>query len=339
MRRDGVIVLGMHRSGTSAVTSALDAMGLHVGLPEELMATSWENPHGFFERRDLRRICDALLWGAGGEWWRVSGFSVEAIPASVRADTEAAIRTLGQHLDAHRPWAIKEPRLCLLLPVFEAVADRAAVVHPVRSPLEVARSLARRNGIPLCAGIALWEVYNRAAAAHARGWPRVMVDYARLVAAPADECRRIARELEAHGLEGLDPDAGPAAIHAELHRERAHSDGDFLGEPQRDLWRTLLEGDPDRVAPAPSEVVTSVLAGYEATVDAEREGQRLLLEGKSAKTTDTAADRSERERLEAELARERARLAAVYASRSWRLSRPLRSLGSLVRAGRCWRRR
>lgn len=69
-----VIVLGMHRSGTSALTGALSRMGLFVGEADHLTGSSWENPEGFFERLDARRICDALLHGSDADWWKVSGF-------------------------------------------------------------------------------------------------------------------------------------------------------------------------------------------------------------------------------------------------------------------------
>ena len=50
----GVIVLGMHRSGISAVTQLLEALGIFVGEDHDLKEKSWQNLHGFFERLDIR---------------------------------------------------------------------------------------------------------------------------------------------------------------------------------------------------------------------------------------------------------------------------------------------
>ncbi|TQE99148.1 MAG: hypothetical protein FKY71_10145 [Spiribacter salinus] len=336
MPRNGVIVLGMHRSGTSAVTSVLNAMGLGVGAADELTASSWENPNGFFERRDLRRICDALLWGTDADWWRVSDFSVAAIPASVRAENEAAIRALGQRLDAIRPWVIKEPRLCLLLPVFEPLVRQTVIVQPVRHPLEVARSLQRRNGIPLCAGIALWERYNRAALEHSRHCPRVSVDYARLVTEPETECARIADELHARGIGPLDVAAGVQRIEPALHRERAEGNDacDFIGKPQAAVWRAVADNEPASIADECGATVLDVLRTFEH----ERARIHATAQGSGEPPATDAPDqqppvdsRGEVEALCRELERERAFSRALQGSRSWRLTAPVRACGKWLR--------
>ncbi len=345
MTADGVIVTGMHRSGTSAVTSVLEALGLYVGAPEELTATSWENPRGFFERRDLRRICDGLLWGADADWWRVSGFSLDAIPESVLSEQQGTIKALADRLDAQRPWAIKEPRLCLLLPVFEALARRAVIVQPIRHPLEVAHSLMRRNGIPLCAGIALWERYNRAAATHSRGHARVTVDYARLVLEPRSECARIVEQLRGAGIGPLDPEAAVARIEPELHRERAAAasagdvpTGDFIGWPQQAVWRAIADNDMAAVEPECSASVEQVLRAYEADVDRARAADRSIRDLRDRESPQSAPDDNDRAdelvALQSALKHERARNQALLASHSWRLTAPLRRVGAVLRGKR-----
>ena len=63
-------------------------------------------------------------------------------------------------MDAHRPWFLKEPRLCVLFPIWRQVVDLPVCIHIYRNPLEVAHSLQTRNGMPIEAGLALWELYN-----------------------------------------------------------------------------------------------------------------------------------------------------------------------------------
>src|SRR5215207_8974317 len=103
-----LIVLGMHRSGTSSVTRVLNMAGAYFG-PEGISTdANEENPKGFWERRDVRNLCDALLQSADADWWKVSGFDLDRIPAEARDQHIAEFRRLILQLDAHRPWVLKE---------------------------------------------------------------------------------------------------------------------------------------------------------------------------------------------------------------------------------------
>lgn len=111
-----VIVLGMHRSGTSVLARILNLMGLYLGPEGMSTGANPENPKGFWERRDVRFLNDAVLHSVGCDWDRVSCLDLAAVPPEMgEAFDEVAKRTLLE-MDAHRPWFIKEPRLCLLLP-------------------------------------------------------------------------------------------------------------------------------------------------------------------------------------------------------------------------------
>ena len=120
-----LIVLGMHRSGTSSVTRLLNLAGAYFGPEGIATDPNEENPKGFWERRDVRAVCDGLLHGGGYDWWRVADFSPDNIPEDVRAERLEEFRRIVFHLDAHRPWVMKEPRLCLLLPILRPVARGA----------------------------------------------------------------------------------------------------------------------------------------------------------------------------------------------------------------------
>ena len=85
--RPALFVLGMHRSGTSAITGALRHCDVWVGEEKELTEANVENPQGFWERRDMRDLCDQMLHTAGADWWRVANFDPKAIP---RAATDRA---------------------------------------------------------------------------------------------------------------------------------------------------------------------------------------------------------------------------------------------------------
>src|SRR5215218_8280824 len=139
------IVLGMHRSGTSSVTRLLNLAGAYFGAEGVATEANDENPKGFWERRDVRNVCDGLLLGGGFDWWRVADFTPDGIPDDVRDEQLDAFRRIILQLDAHRPWVVKEPRLCLLLPVLRPSLEAPVLIHVTREPLEVAGSLEARN--------------------------------------------------------------------------------------------------------------------------------------------------------------------------------------------------
>jgi hypothetical protein len=97
-------------------------------------------------------------------------------------------------------------------------------VHVVRDPLEVADSLAARDGLDLTQALELWETYTRAAFAATRGWPRTLVDYAELIADPFGAARQLHEVLTGFGIDGLAlPDAATITgwIEPSLHRQHA----------------------------------------------------------------------------------------------------------------------
>lgn len=286
-----LLVLGMHRSGTSAVTGALARMGVHVGDEAQLTPTNWENPLGFFERREARRICDALLHASGADWWKVSAFDPDnADPKEVR-DQRKPIAELVASLDAHGHWALKEPRLCLLAPIFKGALVRPLAVIVMRHPLEIARSLRHRNGFPLRAGLALWEAYMASALRHGLAMEHVFADYDAIVRDPQAALGRLAAELEALGVDGLDADAARQAISADLRRERVDEAEArrLLTRAQSALWRALQQpGGPDG-PPALSEEAIATLREFEAD-----EGLRQRMEADARRLS------AERARLETE---------------------------------------
>jgi len=304
-----ILVLGMHRSGTSAITGALARMGVHVGDDEQLTPKSWENPMGFFERREARAICDALLHSSGADWWKVSGFDPDnADPEEVRRQRKP-IRELVASLDAHGHWALKEPRLCVLAPIFQSALTRPLAVIALRHPLEIARSLRRRNGFPMRAGLALWEAYMTAALRHSKSLDRVFIDYDELVTDPANTLSALQKQLEPLGVTNLDLEAGVNAISPELRREQVTkgAGGKLLSRAQASLWKLLKEQAPiEKKAPGVSDDAVEILREFEAD---EGTRQRVLAEAESFRADarrlneERAALKAANERLKADARR------------------------------------
>lgn len=234
-----LVVLGMHRSGTSGVAGLLARMGAYPG-PEDDLLVGPDNPNGHYESGRLHGACLRRLAAAGGDWKRPPD---EAPPAAVDA-FRREVAALLDSFEPQRPWLIKEPRLCLLARELLPLLTRPVFVLVVREPHAVADSLAARDGFARADALALWERYNRDAFAASRGWPRVLVDYAELVADPLASTQRLLAELRTLGVEGLaEPEAAVVRdwVAAPSARARTAADDAALAPAQRALWRAILD--------------------------------------------------------------------------------------------------
>jgi GT2 family glycosyltransferase len=243
-----IIVLGMHRSGTSSVAGLLARLGAWPGDDSELLIGP-DNPRGHYELGALHGACLRRLEAAGGDWKHPPSIAPTRAVDAFRREAAAVLDTL----DARRPWFIKEPRLCLVVRELLPLLTRPVFVHVVRAPVEVAASLEARDGLGRDEALALWERYTRAAFAATRGWPRMIVDYAEVVADPLATAMRLHATLVAFGIEGLvTPDAATieAWIEPALHRQHAVAEQHAaLTSAQRALAaaiadRSILERDP-----------------------------------------------------------------------------------------------
>lgn len=299
-----LLVLGMHRTGTSVLTQLLSHMGCYAGTPESLKPGDAANERGYWERWDAWALNEQILAAAGASWREVADLDLGSLAEDVRGKFEAHARDLVADLDEHRPWVLKDPRLCVLLPLWRPALSAPVFVIAHRDPLETARSLLARDGLPLTVGIALWEVYYLAALRHSLGAPRLCVSHRRLLSDPQGTAATLAAGLEPFAPGALrTPDAAELAevVASELHHHRAHPQehADHLNGSQEALRRALDEGTAlswDAVPP-PSAGALDTLRSWTA---AERERLTLSrrateLAGRCAEAEGAAAWRRERE--------------------------------------------
>src|SRR5580704_15895296 len=176
----------MHRSGTSATTAGLAALGLATPSQSDRMASSQWNERGNFESRALTDLNDRLLFARGGTWSGPPALDPgwETDPTLDRWRPRA--RASFARVFPSRPLVWKDPRNCLTLPFWRAViAPPSAAVFIYRDPLEVARSLEAREGVSVTYGLALWDRYVRSACANLVGLPTMLADYARILDHPS----------------------------------------------------------------------------------------------------------------------------------------------------------
>jgi hypothetical protein len=180
-----VVILGMARSGTSAVTRLLELLGVELGSEQGLLAPAGENAKGFFEHREIIRVNKALLERMGGTWSQPprlpEGWQRDAGLEDLR---ERARELIAADFAGAPLWGFKDPRTSLTLPFWDELLGevsrdvRYVICH--RRPLDSARSLEQRDGIRLDDGVSLWTLYTAAALSHTAGRPRVLIGYEQL---------------------------------------------------------------------------------------------------------------------------------------------------------------
>ena len=258
--RTAYLVLGMHRSGTSAVTQLLALAG--ASLPANVMPGDEHNAKGYFEPWKIAIFNDERLRAAGSAWDDVFAFPYRALPPALEADW---LSRAGQLFDAEfrrGAWPLmKDPRATVLLPLWRAVLAARGIgtrcVIPVRHPLAVAASLGRRDGFAPEKSVLVWSAYMLAAEAYTRDLPRAFTGYDALL---SDWRLEVARIEAAHGapLPRLTAAAG-RKIDQFLTPDLRHNAGEdrlaalgWAGEIARTVFdwfeAKAADGDPDRAA-------------------------------------------------------------------------------------------
>ncbi|MYI07586.1 MAG: glycosyltransferase, partial [Gemmatimonadetes bacterium] len=180
-----IVIAGMHRSGTSALSRTLNLIGCD--LPEHLMAPDSEsNERGHWESQRVFELNNAILKSAGSRWdeWETLNSDWYASPAFA-SYFEKARRLIETEFSSSPLYVVKDPRFCLLMgfwiKVFESTGATPLIVMPVRNPQEVAQSLMRRNSIDPSIGRLLWLRHVLDAEAGSRDCPRVTVRFDQLL--------------------------------------------------------------------------------------------------------------------------------------------------------------
>jgi len=158
------IVLGMHRSGTSALARSLQVMDIHLG--DHLMPPiPSENARGFWEDMDIYDLNIALLKQLGMDWdspWELTEEEFQELMSSTLM--KRAIDLIKSKIAPHDLFGIKDPRISVLLPfwdkVFASCGLETQYILAIRNPANVAMSLKKRNQIKEEEGYILWLRYN-----------------------------------------------------------------------------------------------------------------------------------------------------------------------------------
>lgn len=276
-----VVVLAMHRSGTSAVARVLARAGAQV--PGEMSPVQSDNPRGYWEPRHVVETHDRFLRAVGRTWSdpRPMHPDLFAGTAAARARPELE-RFLSLAMEGRSPVTIKDPRMCRLMPLWpdKLAGPDVHFVHLVRSPIAVAESLQARDAFPRQKSLLLWLRHHLEAERSTRGCSRTFVRFEDFAASPASL-------LEALGLASLTPDARPPGLETELIHH-SFDDHETLAELEPFPWvrRTFrwLAARASSTKESDFEALDSIAAelgyadalllgepaGWEAAIHAER---------------------------------------------------------------------
>lgn len=271
--RQLIFILGMGRSGTSAITRVLSLCG--GTLPEPLLGSNEGNPTGHWEPLDALKLNEAFLQRRGSNWYDPRLWEPDQVTVD-SSEERTFVDRIATFLECHAgdsPLLVKEPRITALTPFwFEAARRlglRIAVVIAIRHPAEVAASVAARDGVPIELSNALWLKYNYLSEQRSRELPRVLVEYPNLIADWKREVRRVARalaidlsstqdrEIDAflspdlrHQRASMDIEDVPGSINEKVYAilSRASRDGDLAGSEIERLVDAYMSTTEARVA-------------------------------------------------------------------------------------------
>jgi hypothetical protein len=248
-----IIVMGMHRSGTSAITRGLRAVGANLG--DRLLAPQEDNPKGFWEDIDLHNLHVELFDAIGMDWARLSPVTGDEVAELKRRGfVTQAHRILGEKLSGTGVFAVKYPRIPKIFPFWREVFAEGKYdiryLIPVRHPLSIARSLGKRDGMGKEYACLLWLAHVLPAFPVPDDNVSLVTDYDHLMENPDREMGRIASRF------GLDIDPEEMTDYREnfLSPQLRHTNftfSDLENDPELhpligQVYRELLEFASDR---------------------------------------------------------------------------------------------
>ncbi len=219
------VVLGMHRSGTSALAKLLNNLGLASG--DRLLPANEHNADGHFEDIDVLAIDEAMLKRLGTVWHLPlnPGRLNQSLDRGDLAEELSQAAALVRDRVARYPnWFVKEPRLSLLMPfwqrVFAQEGINARYVWMVRHPAQVDASLRARDQLGSIHNAQTWLSYQLSILAAVQGQPTYLLDYETLLGDQSDWLASFGRFLGLKLTQDQMKDILESSVSRHLQRQR-----------------------------------------------------------------------------------------------------------------------
>jgi hypothetical protein len=226
-------IIGMHRSGTSALAGALHKLGADLGPESYWLQPAADNPRGFFEFVPLVDLNRDVLGALGGTW-----SSPPPLPPGWMNDdrlTELRERVRDLSIEIPERMVVKDPRLSLVQPLWEEACTIPASVLCLRHPIAVADSLFARNEFDTNHGLFLWFRYN--AAARLNRPDAIVIEYESLLADPIPSLQKVAGHIDLK-VSAKTVEAAAGAVYRDMAH---HWEADLPDTPIGVLCRRLYD--------------------------------------------------------------------------------------------------
>lgn len=223
-RQKAVVVLGMHRSGTSAVAGALSCLAIDFG--HQLTPGSEDNSKGYWEHTEIVALHEELLRGLQTRWDDDKPLPAGWLDQDATTEIESLLIGIIKRDFDHAPlFGLKDPRMCRLVPMWLRIFKKLEIdpyfVLPIRHPFEVAESLAKRDGMDHAKSYLLWLNHLVEAESATRGEKRSFVCYDAFLTDPVGTLSTAQKIL---GLDFRSPSDTSATLRSFVEPSLRHHD-------------------------------------------------------------------------------------------------------------------
>jgi O-antigen biosynthesis protein len=249
-----IVVLGMHRSGTSVITRSLKVMGVELG--ENFLPPQSDNVTGFWEDTDINALNIEMLNVLHSDWHFLTPIQQADVEILRRNGyIQRALEMLQDKMSDAEVFGFKDPRVAKLLlfwrEVFSQSNLKVSYVLVFRHPLSVWQSLKKRHDFGLEKSSLLWLEHIISSLAGTSNENCVLVDYDSLIQSPTAELERIAEELQLK-IDPLELEKFEAGFLDKGLRHTVYQPEDLIDEKSilpliREVYSALLDAVANKV--------------------------------------------------------------------------------------------
>ncbi|MEB3100932.1 glycosyltransferase [Ferviditalea candida] len=195
--KKAICVLGMHRSGTSMLMKVLNILGVYLGEDKDILAFGDDNPEGFWEHQGIVDIHEKIFAELNRSWDSTIPLPENWLKTpQILEYKKELIDLIKREFNDVPVWGWKDPRTCILLPLWNEIYDildiEVSYVISLRNPLDIANSLFKRNNMNKQNAIALWYYHMINVLEYTKGSQKMIVEYDSLLEDTLENAKKIA---------------------------------------------------------------------------------------------------------------------------------------------------
>lgn len=218
-KSDRLVIIGMGRSGTSAVASGLIQLGAFGGEEKARLKGDRGNPDGYFELGPFADLNDQIRSSLGMKYNICQNCPEDwESYENIEAHLSELVELLGSTFNGHQRWLLKDPRISLLMPVYKEAFRRLKLkptfIICVRNPLDSSASFSKKFGLPETWALAMWLQHTLTALKETEGSPFHVIPYESFLESPTETLGKVVA-----GVKGWKPTDSAWGQVAQLPRQ------------------------------------------------------------------------------------------------------------------------